>query len=106
MLQLIPKQKIEEAARSHCNIKQDLIIDEEERYYKDFKKYDGFNAGVDFTLKEVEPFTCEFAEWIELSDYKRCLRRDIFRWYNPQNDLIPSVTTQQLLQQFIEERNK
>ena len=61
---------IEEAAREFCNIKKDLIIDEEERYYKDFQKYDGFKAGAEFaqrwTSVEEElpplgvPVTCKY----------------------------------------------
>jgi hypothetical protein len=39
------KEEIEKLARQHCNIKEDLIIDEEERYYKDFQKYDGYVEG-------------------------------------------------------------
>lgn len=44
---------IEEAARDHCNIKKDLIIDEEERYYRDFQKYDGFKAGAEFAQRWI-----------------------------------------------------
>lgn len=44
---------IEDAARDHCNIKKDLIIDEEERYYRDFQKYDGFKAGAEFVIDEL-----------------------------------------------------
>ena len=44
---------IEDAAREHCNIKKDLIIDEEERYYKDFQKYDGFKAGAEFAQRWI-----------------------------------------------------
>lgn len=46
-------------ARNFCNIKQDLVIDDEERYYKDFQKYDGFIAGFD-----------EANKWILTSDEK------------------------------------
>ena len=48
---------IEEAAREFCNIKQDLVIDEEERYYQNFDKYDGFKAGVEFAQR-----------WISIND--------------------------------------
>lgn len=41
----VSDKEIEKEARKHCNIKLDLIIDEEERYYKNFQKYDGFIAG-------------------------------------------------------------
>ena len=46
-------ETIEDAAREHCNIKKDLIIDEEERYYKDFQKYDGFKAGAEFAQRWI-----------------------------------------------------
>ena len=48
---------IEDAAREFCNIKQDLVIDEEERYYQNFDKYDGFKAGVEFAQR-----------WISIND--------------------------------------
>ena len=37
-------EEVEKEARLYCNIKESLVIDEEERYYKDFQKYDGFKA--------------------------------------------------------------
>ena len=42
---------IEEKAREHCNISKGLIIDEDERYYRDFQKYDGFKAGMEEYFK-------------------------------------------------------
>ena len=44
---------IEEKAREHCNISKGLIIDEDERYYRDFQKYDGFKAGVEFAQRWI-----------------------------------------------------
>ena len=43
-IQLPSDEEIEKEARLYCNIKESLVINEEERYYKDFQKYDGFKA--------------------------------------------------------------
>jgi len=42
-----PKQEttLEEAARKYANIIHNRPLDDEERYYKDYQKYDGFIAG-------------------------------------------------------------
>lgn len=39
------KEEIEQLAKQLCNIPIDLVIDEEERYYKNFQKYDGIILG-------------------------------------------------------------
>lgn len=39
------KEEIEQLAKKLCNIPIDLVIDEEERYYKNFQKYDGVVLG-------------------------------------------------------------
>lgn len=39
------KEEIEQLAKKLCNIPVDLVIDEEERYYKNFQKYDGVVLG-------------------------------------------------------------
>ena len=43
-IELPSDEEIEREARLYCNIKESLVIDAEERYYKDFQKYDGFKA--------------------------------------------------------------
>jgi hypothetical protein len=43
-VELPSDDEIEKEARLYCNIKESLVLDEEERYYKDFQKYDGFKA--------------------------------------------------------------
>ena len=43
-IELPSDEEVEKEARLYCNIKESLVIDEEERYYKDFQKYDGFKA--------------------------------------------------------------
>ena len=37
---------IEEAAMEFCNIKQDLVIDEEERYYQNFENTTDLRPGL------------------------------------------------------------
>jgi len=39
------KEEIEQLAKQLCNISIDLVIDEEERYYKNFQKFDGVVLG-------------------------------------------------------------
>ena len=39
------KEEIEMLAKQLCNIPIDLVIDEEERYYKNLDKYDGIIQG-------------------------------------------------------------
>jgi hypothetical protein len=39
------KEEIEQLAKQLCNIPIDLVIDEEERYYKNFQKFDGIVLG-------------------------------------------------------------
>lgn len=63
---------IEEAAREFCNIKQDLVINERERYYQNFQKYDGFKAGAEYaqrwiSINEELPFLREYC-LVKLSD--------------------------------------
>lgn len=55
-------KSIEEEAREYGNIDKDLIIDTEERYYKNFQKYDGFKAGVEFAQDWI-PVNKELPEW-------------------------------------------
>jgi len=43
-IELPSDEEIEREARLYCNIKESLVIDAEERYYKDFQKYHGFKA--------------------------------------------------------------
>ena len=39
------QEEIEQLAKQLCNIPIDLVINEEERYYKNFQKYDGIIQG-------------------------------------------------------------
>ena len=52
---IIPKQKLtlEEAARKYANIIHNRPLDDEERYYKDYQKYDGFVAGAKYQADDI-----------------------------------------------------
>lgn len=39
------QKEIEQLAKQLCNIPIDLVINEKERYYKNFQKYDGIIQG-------------------------------------------------------------
>ena len=67
------KEEIEQLAKQLCNIPIDLVIDEEERYYKNLDKYDGIIQGYNQCLKDM-------AEKIEVSD--RTVYRHIKRLTN------------------------
>ena len=44
--------KIELTARKYANITHNKEIDDEERYYKDYQKYDGFIAGYEQAIED------------------------------------------------------
>lgn len=60
---LVVDYYLDKLARKHCNINHDRKLDEEERYYKDYQKYDGFcmgykaclenNSDKKFTLEDI-----------------------------------------------------
>ena len=93
-MKLISDKEIEEAARVHSNEYWG------ENYITECKNYNeaGFNAGVDFALKEVEQLIVEFNDFC--SSIERNSLTGLY-WFN-----LKHLTTQQLLQQFIEQRNK
>jgi hypothetical protein len=47
------KEEIEQLAKQLCNIPIDLVIDEEERYYKNLDKYDGIIQGYTQCQKDM-----------------------------------------------------
>jgi len=49
--------EIEKASREYANITHDRPIDEEERYYKDYQKYDGFIAGANWQKEQMQEHT-------------------------------------------------
>lgn len=84
MLQLIPKQKIEEATKQFA---------EKRRFNsRGYPPTTWFESGVDFALKEVEPLIVELIQWTIA--------------FGAHETFENKKTSKQLLQQFIEERNK
>ena len=53
-IELPSDEEIENEARLYCNIKESLVIDAEERYYKDFQKYDGFKACAQWMRNKIQ----------------------------------------------------
>ena len=83
MIQLIPQQKIDEAAKEYA-----LIKNNEHEVTFLLSKSD-FKSGVKFALKEIEPLMVEFTEFIISSTRIMNLK-----------------TTKQLLEEFINSKNK
>lgn len=91
MKQLIPQSKIDEAANEFSkNIRENSLSGSNvgKQQYQVGRKI-GFSAGVQFTLNEIEPLMIEFAEFIISSTRIMNLK-----------------TTQQLLEEFINSKNK
>ena len=80
MEQLIPRSRIDEAARIF--VKNEIA-----------SKVETFSAGVQFALNEIQPLMVEFANFCIGKDWK-------------QNGYVYGKTTQQLLEEFIKERKK
>ena len=63
------KEEIEQLAKQLCNIPIDLVIDEEERYYKNLQKYDGIILGYsqcqEDMQKDVEYWQGESDHWYQ-----------------------------------------
>ena len=72
-------KSIEEEAREYGNIDKDLIIDTEERYYKNFQKYDGFKAGVEFAQDWI-PVNKELPEWYTGCRLDILVKRETFNY--------------------------
>ena len=64
-------KELEIEARKYANITHNRVLDEEERYYKDYQKYDGFIAGA--TSSYIEQEKIKFAiEQLNDLDKKEC----------------------------------
>ena len=48
------EQFIEEAARKYANITHNRPLDDEERYYNDYQKYDGFIEGAKWMMEQLK----------------------------------------------------
>jgi hypothetical protein len=47
------KETLEEVARKYANITHNRPLDEEERYYKDYQKHDGFIEGAKWQAERM-----------------------------------------------------
>lgn len=102
MKQLIPQSRIDEAAKDHSNKYWG------ENYITECKNYNeaGFNAGVQFTLNEIQPLIVEFAEWffVETDKFTRPNLYSVVEWSSLDNAKL--YTAEQLLEEFINYKNK
>ena len=55
-----------EAARIFCNITHGRFLDSEERYYKDYQKYDGFIAGAEWQASQQSKSLNEAVELLRI----------------------------------------
>lgn len=104
-MELISKKEIEEAAKDFANIKLDIVIDSEERYFNsNVRDYDAFKSGVIFAESKLKDLTVEFAEWIDEEMY---VKEDIDKFCKP-SDIFGTefLTIKQLFEIFIKERNE
>jgi hypothetical protein len=62
------KEEIEQLAKQLCNIPIDLVIDEEERYYKNFQKYDGIIQGYTQCQNDTKQILIDFIKWSNAVD--------------------------------------
>lgn len=97
MTHLIPQSKIDEAAKYHAELIRPACFMSGNEI-----RIDSFNSGVQFTLNEIQPLICEFAEWL-VSERVRFYKKSN-KWDHPTETELK--TTQQLIEQFIEERIK
>ena len=83
------REEIENLAKQLCNIPIDLVINEEERYYKNFQKYDGIIQGYiqcqEDMVKDIEYWQGEFDHWykqaMDMTD-KRYTKEDLENAFN------------------------
>ena len=53
-IELPSDEEIDEGARKYANINPSLVIDEKERYYRDFQKYDGHKEGAKWVIEQIK----------------------------------------------------
>jgi len=68
------KDTIEEVARKYANISHNRPLDEEERYFKDYQKYDGFVAGAKWQKEQIN---CELSELLEQRNEMLAMLEDV-----------------------------
>ena len=105
-MELISQKEIEEAAKDFANIKLDIVIDSEERYFNsNVRDYDAFKTGVIFAESKLKDLAVEFAEWIAKSDYTICTDNNEYWWETTEEDY-KQISHKELFEIFITERNE
>lgn len=59
---------IEKIAKIHCGLPENLVVDAEERYYRNLLKYDGFIAGF---IAGYGKNCIEFTEWLNDNQWRK-----------------------------------
>ena len=105
------KEEIERLAKQLCNIPIDLVIDEEERYYKNLEKYDGIIQGytqcqedmgdkivkLEEKLKLIEHISDEMAkDLIEQSEFFYGGFESVSKYYNYKQFCSPYKSGEQI----------
>lgn len=111
-MELIDKQKIEEAAKKHSKYHCIPKIEPELNIVRKVWFNSGFNSGAQFAQTELIPLFCEFAEWCDKNLWtKTSFHNNVFKetegWYNTHNYkvMIEPLSTKQLFELWIKERN-
>jgi hypothetical protein len=56
------QKEIEALAKTSCNMPINLVIDEEERYYRNFEKFDGFVEGYTQCQEDMKSLLLEIKD--------------------------------------------
>jgi len=65
---------------------------------------DGFKSGAEFAEQKLIPLMIEFAMWCEINYQSRTFPDESVLWFNWRNISSDSITTEQLLEQFIKNK--
>jgi hypothetical protein len=89
------KEEIEQLAKQLCNIPIDLVIDEEERYYKNLEKYDGIIQGYTKCQEDMADKKYTEEDMLKCWDSSTRFERPISEGYAPNfNEFINSLNKQ------------
>ena len=101
MKQLIPQDRIDEDFSEYLYKEAGM-----ERYSEPMITKRIFNAGVQFALNEIQPLMVEFAEWffVETDKFTRPNLYSVVEWSSLDNAKL--YTAEQLLEEFINSKNK
>jgi hypothetical protein len=87
----LKQETLEEAARKYANITHNRPLDEEERYYKDYQKHDGFIEG---------------AKWQQERSYSEEEVLKLWHWLNDGFIIRKSLPTREELIGYFEQFKK